>query len=85
MKDLNLIVWLTQLGMSVALPLAGFVLLGVWLHEHLNWGVWTVWAGIILGMISAIDGLRSSLKVLNRISSKDSDTEPPATSFNDHD
>ena len=32
MKDLNLIVWLTQLGMSVAVPLAGFVLLAVWLR-----------------------------------------------------
>ena len=28
MKDLSLIVWLTQLGLSTALPLAGFILLG---------------------------------------------------------
>ena len=27
MQDLNLLVWLTQLGLSVAFPLAGFVLL----------------------------------------------------------
>ena len=30
MKDLPLLVWLTQLGLSVAAPLAGFVLLAVW-------------------------------------------------------
>ena len=29
MKDLPLLVWLTQLGLSVAAPLAGFVLLAV--------------------------------------------------------
>ena len=32
MKQYQLLIWLTQLGLSVALPLAGFVLLGVWLH-----------------------------------------------------
>lgn len=85
MKDLNLIVWLTQLGISVALPLAGFVLLGVWLHGHLGWGQWTVWAGIVIGMISAINGFRTSLKLLDGIGNKKTDAEPPATSFNDHD
>ena len=29
MKNLSLLVWLTQLGISVAVPLAGFVLLAV--------------------------------------------------------
>ena len=33
MKDLGLLVWLTQLGLSVAFPLAGFVLLGLWLRR----------------------------------------------------
>ena len=42
MKNLSLIVWLTQLGLGVAIPLAGFVLLGVWLHNSVGWGVWTV-------------------------------------------
>ena len=85
MKDLNLIVWLTQLGLSVAMPLAGFVLLGVWLNRSCGWGGWVIWAGIILGVISAVSGLRSSLDILNRIAKKDSDPEPPAVSFNDHD
>ena len=85
MKDVNLIVWLTQLGLNVAFPLAGFVLLAVWLQQRFGWGDWVIWVGIFLGAISAIDGLRSSLKVLNRISNQKSDPEPPAVSFNDHD
>ena len=84
MKDLSLIVWLTQLGMSVALPLAGFVLLGVWLHNRIGWGQWTIWVGIILGVTGAADGLRQSLKAMQRMSGNDQEKEPPV-SFNDHD
>ena len=85
MKDLNLLVWLTQLGISVAVPLAGFVLLAVWLQEKLQWGNWVVWVGVVLGILSAISGLRSSLEILNRMGKRSNDPEPPAVSFNDHD
>ena len=36
MKDLSLIVWLTQLGLSVALPIAGFVLLVIQIAKDSN-------------------------------------------------
>lgn len=85
MKDLSLLAWLTQLGMTVALPLAGFVVLGIWLYKDCGWGVWTVWAGIGLGLYSAVDGLMACLKVLGRMGSRKKDAEPPAVSFNDHD
>lgn len=68
MKNLNLLVWLTQLGLSVALPLAGFICLGVWLREKQGWGLWVVFAGIALGLICAADGLRFSLKAMERLS-----------------
>jgi len=29
MKNVNLLIWLTQLGLSVAIPLAGFIFLGI--------------------------------------------------------
>lgn len=85
MKDLNLLVWLTQLGLSVAMPLAGFILLAVWLRDSQGWGDWVLWAGIAVGVICAVDGLRSSLKILSRMSRKKDDPEPPPVSFNDHD
>ena len=84
MKNLSLLVWLTQLGLSVALPPCGFILLALWLRDHCGWGGWILWAGIILGVICAIDGLRSSLKVMEQMSKKnDEDTKP--VSFNEHD
>lgn len=85
MKNLNMIVWLTQLGLSVAFPLAGFVLLALWLRDKFNLGVWILIAGIFVGLICAIDGLRSSLKIMERLARNKSDQEPPPVSFNDHD
>lgn len=84
MKDLSLLTWLTQLGLSVAVPLGGFILLAVWLRERFDLGSWVLWVGIGLGFLFAVDGLRVSLKTLSRLSKKQ-DKEPSAVSFNEHD
>ena len=84
MKNLSLLVWLTQLGLSVAVPLAGFVLLAVWLHKSQGWGVWVIFVGIALGIVCAIDGLRTSLKAMDRLAKKETEDKSPV-SFNDHD
>ena len=83
MKNLSLLVWLTQLGLSVAVPLAGCVFLGVWLHQQFAWGVWTVWIGVGLGILLAAEGLRSSLKAMARMSKNQQDKPP--VGFNEHD
>ena len=85
MKDLSLLVFLTQLGLSVALPLAGFVFLGVWLHQSWGWGAWTVWAGIIIGFACAIEGLRSTLKAMTIMAKDQKSKQDPGVSINDHD
>lgn len=85
MKELTLLTWLTQLGLSVALPLIGFVFLGLWLRSQFGWGNWVLWAGIALGIVSAFDGLRQSLKILNQMIRRKKDDEPKSVSFNDHD
>lgn len=85
MKDLSLLVWLTQLGFSVAAPLAGFVLLAVWLRDRFSLGNWIVLVGLVFGICSAISGLRSCLKLLERQSrGKKKDDGPPPVAFNDH-
>ena len=83
MKDLSLIVWLTQLGLSTALPLVGFILLAVWLRDHWGWDGWVIWAGIIVGLICAVNGFRNSLKAMSRLIKDKQDDAP--VSFNDHD
>lgn len=84
MKDLTLLVWLTQLGLSVALPLAGFVLLAFWLHKSCGWGTWVVWAGLVLGLISAVSGFRSSLQAMKMMSKNRKKEDPAPVSFNEH-
>ena len=82
MKNLNLMVWLTQLGISVALPLGGFIWLAVWLRSRFDWGVWVVIAGVILGVFGAVNGLRTSLQAMERMAGEERDKPP--VSFNDH-
>ena len=83
MKNLKLLVWLTQLGLSIAVPPAMFILLALWLRDSCGWGGWVLWVGIVLGAVSAIDGLRVSLKAMSRLSENKKQDEPPV-SFNEH-
>ena len=83
MKDLSLLGWLTQLGLSVALPPAAFIFLAVWLNRSFGWGQWVIWVGIAVGFICAIQGFRDSLKLLERLSA-DKNKDDPSVSFNEH-
>lgn len=87
MKDLGLLIWLVQLGISVAVPLAGYVLLAVWLRSWLGWGSWVVLVGVVLGIVSAVGGLRDALKYMDKYIKRNrpKTEEPPTIGFNDHD
>ncbi len=82
MKDVKLLVWLTQLGLSTALPLGSFIFLAVWLHQQLGWGQWVIWVGVILGILTALDGLRVSLKAMAHMAAQ-KEEDPPA-GYNEH-
>lgn len=84
MKNLSLLVWLTQLGLSVAVPPAVLILLAVWMRNRFGWGVWVIVAAGILGIALAIDGLRTSLKAMDRMAKQKEEKKPPL-SFNNHD
>ena len=83
MKNWNLLVWLTQLGLSVAVPPAGFILLSLWLRDSCGWGGWVLWVGIAIGTVGAFDGLRNSLKAMERMSRSETEEDQPL-SFNEH-
>lgn len=77
-----MLVWLSQLGLSVALPPAGFILLASWLHNRFSLGDWVIWVGVVIGVICAVDGLRTSLRAMKKMS-QEKDEKPPV-SFNEH-
>lgn len=85
MKDVNLLIWLVQLGISVAVPLVGFILLGVWLHNSREWGSWVVIVGVIFGISGSVSGLRSSLQYLNKASKSNDEDNSSVISYNEHD
>ncbi|MBE6983051.1 MAG: AtpZ/AtpI family protein [Ruminococcaceae bacterium] len=73
MKNLSLLVWFTQLAVSVAVPLGGAVWLSVWLYNKYRLGVWVIILGVLLGLWWAIDGLRTSLKAMARLAKPDAE------------
>lgn len=83
MKNLSMLVWMTQLGLSVAVPPAVFVMLALWLRDSCNWGGWVLWVGILLGVYCGAMGFVSSLRTMERLSG-DKKQEKPPLSYNDH-
>lgn len=81
---MKMLVFVTQLGLSVALPLAGFLWLALWLKAQWSLGSWVIWAGIIVGMICAVDGLRNTLRVMERLSRDKKREKGSIVSFQDH-
>ena len=82
MKDLRLLVWITQLGMGIAMPMAGFTLAGVWLKNRFCLGPWVVVAGCALGLACAVRAFVGSLRFLSQ-QQKEKDPKPPVA-FNKH-
>lgn len=67
MKNLSLLVWFTQLGISVAVPLGGCIWLSVWLHQRFQLGIWIIILGSAVGLYGAINGLRTSIKTMEQM------------------
>lgn len=84
MKGISMLVWLTQLGLSVAAPPVLFVLLALWLRDSWGWGGWVLWVGVFLGVYGAATGFLSSLRAMERLSG-DKKQDTPPLSYNDHD
>ena len=81
MKAMQLLIWLTQLGLSVALPPAGFIWLAAWLKRTYELSAWVLVVGIILGIAGAIEGFRTSLKAMEKLSKEDRKDENGYTDF----
>jgi len=84
MKQLNLLVWVTQLGLSIAVPFAGFLFLALWLRDRFGWGSWVLIVGILIGLITAADSFFVAMKAMQRSCRNKPDDTPPPVSFNDH-
>lgn len=84
MKNLQLLTWLTQLGLSTAIPLVGFVLLALWVKDRFSLGNWVLFVGIAIGLAQAVYGFYKTLKLLDTYSKEKKEKKPPV-SFTEHD
>ena len=64
MKEWRMLVWMTQLGLSVFIPLAVFAWLGYWLMNRFSLGTWILILCLAFGFKSAFSGFSASLKAM---------------------
>lgn len=83
MRIVRLIAWMTQFGFSAVAPLLLCVFAAQLLRNTWNLGGWVMAAGVVLGVLGMISGIRTSMKAMMREAEQDEKEEPPV-SFNDH-
>ena len=66
----RMLIMLTQFGLSIAFPLAGFIVVALWLKNRFGLGSWVLVVGIVFGLVGAVDGFRSSIKAMEILSGK---------------
>ena len=84
MKDLRMLVWLAQLGISVAAPPVVLLLLAVWLRNRFGLGPWCILAALALGLICAVSGLRQTLMLMEKMHKQNHKDTPAVPGFNEH-
>lgn len=82
MKDVKMLVWLSQLGLSALMPPAVCILLAVWLKKQFSLGDWVVIVCVVAGVYAGIKGFLAILKTADQLQNDKKD--PPPVSFNEH-
>lgn len=84
MKLLNLLMWVTQFGLSCLFPLCFFLMLAVWLQNKFGLGMWILVVCGVLGLLVTISTVKANIRSLLKAADEASDQKNPPISFNDH-
>lgn len=84
MKVLNLLMWVTQFGLSAMLPPCFLLMLAVRLQANHNFGTWIVFAGGVLGLLISVSTVRANWRAMKKAADEVSASGPAPVSFNDH-
>ena len=84
MKLLNLLLWVTQFGVSIVFPLCFFLWLGTWLQGKFDLGLWVTALCGVIGLLTTVSTVKSCLHSLRKAADEASPGEEPPIAFNDH-
>lgn len=84
MKILVLLTWVGQFGLSCIFPTLLFLILGVWLQQKYQLGVWIIILLGILGIMTSVQTARSCLTSLRKAAEEVSGKKQRPVSFNKH-
>ena len=84
MKEWRMLVWITQLGVSVAAPLAGFTLIAIYAQHRWSLPRWIVAVGVLIGLVSAVSNLRMTLRLMKRMDEQNRKSDESTVSYNRH-
>ena len=84
MKLLNLLMWVSQFGVSIIFPTLFFLWLGVRLQSRFGLGSWVLVVCGILGILTSVSTVRSCLRAMLKAAQELSSQEKPPVAFNDH-
>lgn len=84
-KILSMLLWVTQLGLSILLPLCIFLLAGTWLRQRYDMGMWIMVVLGILGFLTSLSTARSCIRALCKEAREAGKDEQAPSAFNQHD
>ena len=82
MRLLELLLWVTQFGLSIFVPPCFLLLLSHWLQGKFGWGVWCPLVFGALGLLISFSTARANWKFMRKTAEEGS--KKPPVSFNDH-
>ena len=66
MKYLSLLIWVGQFGFSCIFPTCLFLMLGIYLQDRFEFGVWIVIVLGIIGFLTSLSTARSCLRSIRK-------------------
>ena len=81
-RNLQLLLWVTQLGLTLTLPPIVLTAGAVWLRERFALGGWVVLLGVVAGLGAAVSGARDFFRFAQRDEGEHGGDDPVA--FNSH-
>ena len=81
-RNLQLLLWVTQLGLTLTLPPVVLTAGAVWLRERFALGGWVVLLGVLAGLGAAASGARDFFRFARQDGARREGGDPVA--FNSH-